>query len=250
MGGTVFCIPVEPPIELIEAALHPRPTWWQRLTGTAPAPPRDDDFCLDLPTRSFAKWLVGDYRATLRAWFPKPWTATREFFEYLRVAPPEVFLRVDRAGAVFSGDASVQLGFSGCAGQAETSAALAEHWAAAWFQERRAAISRGLSERAGLHGRAASGAGVDPDPPRFLPIGVFGYAARVDDSLYADLLRDAAPGERVHRFVPDNAAVEISGDPVEAVLVTADERFGAPGATGVCRCQRCAPEFDGDWFES
>ena len=79
--------------------------------------------------------LIARFRKFLAGRMPEPNEASSDTLTYLAIdGIPSLYLRGERE----AGKEPVwytQFGFSGCAGMAEVSAAVAFHWAAAWVRE-------------------------------------------------------------------------------------------------------------------
>lgn len=133
MGGDAFLIPVTPSPELQPA----QPGFVGRLLGRRPNPD-------ELPTAPFRKALWTDFRAWLREEAEPPWPATRAQCEYLDTIGWTLYVRR------YDGGWFLQITWSGCAGVAEASAALATHWTRLWWEA-----------------RAPSVPGLTPDPHRW-----------------------------------------------------------------------------------
>lgn len=123
MGGDAFLIPVTPSPALLER----KPGWLGRLFGTRPNPD-------ELPTKGFHKALWTDFRGFVRERLTAPWPASRSACEYLDTIGWTLYLRRYPEGWF------LQVTWTGCAGVAETSAALATHWTRLWWEARSPSI--------------------------------------------------------------------------------------------------------------
>jgi hypothetical protein len=174
--------------------------------------------------------LVARYRAYLARRLPEPHDGTREVLQYLEIdGIPSLYVR----GAREPGSEIrwyVQLGFSGCAGMAEVSAAVACHWAAAWIREELPSVQREILAPFGFEPDPAQGF---EDLNRFLPVAALGY------------LRYVLPAERAagdELFEVDHAVVE-GEDDAEARIAERSGSYERVMADGRCRCQLCDPGF-------
>lgn len=132
MGGDAFLIPVTPSAGLLEQ----KPGFLARLLGARPKPD-------ELSTASFRKALWNDFRAHLRERLPSALPATKAACDYLDTIGWSLYLRRYAEINVGAGAEGwfLQITWSGCAGTAETSAALAAHWTRLWWEARSPVVS-------------------------------------------------------------------------------------------------------------
>jgi hypothetical protein len=206
-----------------------------RLLGGG-ARPREtavgDRTLVELPAKAF-RGLGDDFRGYLRRRLPQPWPASAHVVDYLASVASRVYLRGERAAGEATGW-YVQLTFSGCAGQAQTSSEVAAHWAARWCREEWEVVARALVER-GFTARALDGRSTSATT--FLPAGVHGYAAY--DPTVAPEENDEDP-----RFALDASAHETDADEAAALIATLEAGARTLMSDGRCRCQLCDPSFD------
>lgn len=174
--------------------------------------------------------LIARYRAFLARRLPEPHEATRQILDYLELDNiPSLYVRGGR-------DPEseirwyVQLGFSGCAGMAEVSAAVACHWAAAWIRQEMVPVQREVLTPFGFE---ADPGQTIADRERFLPVARLGYLRYV-------LPEERALGDGL--FEIDHAVVEAEED-AEARLAEGSSGYDRLMEDGQCRCQLCAPGF-------
>ena len=172
--------------------------------------------------------LITRFRAFLSRRLPEPNAASVDTLQYLEIRDiPSLYLRGEREigqePAWYT-----QIGFSGCAGMAEVSAAVACHWAAAWAREEMPALESEVFQPFGFAPTPGQQLGWDE---AFLPVAELGYLRylpaedREEDGLV---------------FEVDYAVVE-GRDDTEQRVADASARHGAMMADGKCRCQLCAP---------
>ena len=242
MGGYAYVIPGQLTSQRVAEAERPMPpppppSFWQRLFGSPVTHVetrrvmefQNGDRLIEIPPAPLNVSLVDDLRAWLDGRFPHPSRGTSVVLEYLSGVPPTVYVRgLQRAGA-HEPEYYVQVTFSGCAGQAETSARAASHWTAAWYA---AEHDRIASEHLAPFGfQPVSDAGED-EPMVFLPAGDLGYLEYTPPDA-----RDEGQGA----FEIDQAVVEAyEGSPL---LTRLDEVFAGYMRDPACRCQLCDPEF-------
>jgi hypothetical protein len=195
-----------------------------------------------MPDFGLGKGLRESLRAFTRERTSPPWESTKYLFQYLKIVGPKVYVRAERPEGSEPPRSYVQLGFSGCGGTAEVSAEVGWHWARQWHNQERVSINKLLGER-GFVPRPPQYDELDTDNPAFLPFGMFGYAAFVNDHRYAEWLKMAGPDDPKHRFEVD-AGDGFEGEPLEQALSLADEAYASMVRTSGCRCQLCAPSFD------
>ena len=236
MGGYAYIIPGTLSPERL-AASAPPPGFLQRLLGAGAGTekPRvttlgSGDRLYEIEPGALQKQLVQDFRHWLKSKLPTPSKGTQVPLQYVMDIAPTVYVRgLQRAGEE-APQYNVQVSFSGCAGEAETSARVATHWAGLWYG----------AEHQRLADVFLGPFGFDPapyEPSReerfaFLPAGDLGYLelVSVEDS------GDDAPG-----FELDYAtASTFEGDPR---LERLNELFGHYMKRGTCRCQLCEPDF-------
>jgi hypothetical protein len=174
--------------------------------------------------------LVARYREFLARRMPEPTEASADTLKYLGIdGIPSLYVRGERE----AGQEPVwytQLGFSGCAGMAEVSAAVACHWAAIWVREEMPALERDAFQPFGFTPTPGQDLGWEDT---FLPVAELGYLRylpaeeREDDGL---------------AFEVDYAVTEALDDDGER-LADANARHASVMADGRCRCQLCAPHF-------
>jgi hypothetical protein len=175
--------------------------------------------------------LITRYRAYLARKLPHPHEASRQVLEYLELDRiPSLYLRGEReAGS--EPRWYVQLGFSGCSGMAEVSAAVGYHWAAAWVRDELPEIQREILAPFGFQADLAQ---VFEDPDRFLPVAALGY------------LRYLLPEDREEdggSFEVDYAVLDDAVENAATILADANRRHAALLGDGRCRCQLCEPDF-------
>lgn len=174
--------------------------------------------------------LIERYRAYLARRLPEPHEATRQILEYLELDNiPSRYVRGDREpGSEIRW--YVQLGFSGCSGMAEVSAAVACHWAAGWIRQELPLVQREILAPFGFQADLSQ---TFEDPDRFLPVAALGYLRYV-------LPEERALGDGL--FELDHAVVEAVED-AETTLAERAAGYDALMADGRCRCQLCDPGF-------
>jgi hypothetical protein len=233
MGGTALLIYGT----LSPDRLRARPlqrTWLDRLMGrTREKGPRVVTFgrdreLIEVEAAELAP-LIARFRAFLAREIPTPHEASTQIFEYLDMDRiPSLYLRGEREQG---GEPEwyVQLGFSGCSGMAEVSAAVAEHWAAAWASRELPELEREVLAPFGFSARPGQRF---ENPGRFLPVEELGYLGWLAE---ADRDEDGAA------FEVDYAVEEaIEGTP--ARVAEAGARYAGLMGDGGCRCQLCAPD--------
>jgi hypothetical protein len=186
------------------------------------------DRLIEIPAAPLDAALVSDLRAWVGGRISRPSRGTAVVLEYLTGVPPTVYVRgLQRAGAA-EPEYYVQVSFSGCAGQAETSARVMSHWTGAWYT---ADHERIASEHLSPFGFLPVDAGED-EPMVFLPAGDLGYLEYTPPDVRY---------EGQHAFELDQAVVEAyEGSPL---LTRLDEVFAGYMRDPACRCQLCDPEF-------
>jgi hypothetical protein len=189
--------------------------------------PNGDRF-FDVPAGPL-KPLIGEFRSWIRTRVPRPSKGSAVLLQYLADIEPTIYVRgLQRVGDERPGF-YVQVSFSGCAGQAETSARAAAHWASLWYAAERGRID---SDYLTPYGFTAAPDLGETDVMMFLPAGDLGYL-----EYSTDVPRE--PGASV--FELDQSVVEAhEGDPV---LDRLDETFAPYMAAARCRCQLCEPDF-------
>lgn len=232
MGGTALLIYGD----LSDDRLRPRPvprTWLDRLLGrTREQGPRVRPLArggelLSAETAGLEP-LLARYRTFLAREIPAPHEASAQIFEYLGMRGiPSLYLRGEREAG---GTAAwyTQIGFSGCSGMAEVSAAVAVHWAEAWVRR----------ELPGLEREILGPFGFTPTPgqqfdggDRFLPVEELGYLRWLPE---ADRNADGLV------FEADHAVVEAIENTPER-LQELSARHETLMADRRCLCQLCAP---------
>jgi hypothetical protein len=249
MGGHAYIIPGElAPArrpDLHPPAPPPSPPTpaplWRRLLGSrssaqsAPDTARvtelpNGDRFFDVPPGGLKAALVADLRAWLNARLPRPSTGTRVVLDYIKEIEPTVYVRGLQKREQQDPEFYVQVTFSGCAGQAETSARAAAHWASLWYAAESARLASAHLAPYGFTPAALERG--EEEEMMFLPAGELGY------------LEFNAPGPRD----PDQQAFEADASIVEAyaddpLLERLDAAFGRYMSEARCRCQICEPEF-------
>jgi hypothetical protein len=188
------------------------------------------DRLFDIPPGGLSDALVADLRAWFHARLPRPSAGTSVVLGYIKEIEPTVSVRGLQKRGEQNTEFYVQITFSGCAGQAETSARVASHWASFWY----------AAEKDRIVSTHLAAFGFAPTTPErgeeedmmFLPAGQYGY------------LEYNTPGPHQAdqpAFDADVSVVEAyAGDPV---LERLDGAFGRYMAVPRCRCQICEPEF-------
>ena len=222
-----------------EQPVQPPPTpIWRRLFGSPTAAVKgrrvvelhNGDRLIEIPPAPLDVALVGDLRTWVDGRIPHPSRGTSVVLEYLSGVPPTVYVRGLQRDGAQEPEYYVQVTFSGCAGQAETSARVVSHWAAAWYAaEHDRLASEHLTPFGFLPALDANG---EDEPMVFLPAGDLGYLEYI-----APDVRD----EGQTAFEIDQAVVEAyEGSPL---LTRLDDVFKGYMRDARCRCQLCDPEF-------
>jgi hypothetical protein len=243
MGGHAYVIPGElashlvPGPERVPAESVPVPLWRRLLGGspTAPDLPRltempNGDRHFDVPPGGLTRTLVHDLTTWLHARMPKPSTGSAVVLQYLTDITPTIYVRgLQRRGEEKPGF-YVQVSFSGCAGEAETSARAASHWTELWYASERNRIASAHLVPFGFtpaHDDPSAAEGL-----MFLPAGDLGYLEYTPSD-------QRAPDEPA--FALDHSLTQAhEADPVLDRLDETFERFMSPPR---CRCQICEPDF-------
>ena len=186
---------------------------------------------LELPSDN-VKAVVPAFESYIRRKVGTPWPATKSVLDYLDFAI-SLYVRGEREGDA-TAEWYVQLTFSGCAGQAETSAELAAHWATRWWADERAEITRLLA----AGGFSATHLDDPDDEVTFLPLGSLGYASFRKAGFWVD---DEAPPTH---FEIDTAVAEELDDDGEALVEALEGQWVSLMSDGRCHCQLCDPGFD------
>jgi hypothetical protein len=242
MGGHAYVIQGQLTSERVAVAEHPvqppPPSLWRRLFGSPVASVEarrvvelpNGDRLIEVPPAPLNVSLVDDLRTWLEGRMPHPSGATSVVLEYLSGVPPTVYVRGLQPTGADEPDYYVQVTFSGCAGQAETSARVVSHWAAAWYAAEHERIA---SEHFAPFGFVpAPDAEGEDERMVFLPAGDLGYL---------EFTPPEARYEGQNAFEIDQAIVEAyEGSPL---LTRLDDMFKGYMRDAVCRCQLCDPEF-------
>jgi len=240
MGGHAYLISGHLTSERLAEAERPvqppPPSLWEKLFGSSLPDVKgrrvvdlpNGDRLIEIPAAPLDVALVSDLRTWVDGRIPRPSRGTAVVLEYLTGVPPTVYVRgLQRAGAE-EPEFYLQVAFSGCAGQAETSARVVSHWTAAWYA---ADHDRIASEHLTPFGFLPFGAGED-EPMVFLPAGDLGYLEYMPPDV-----RDEGQGA----FEIDQAVAEAyEGSPI---LTRLDDMFAGYMREPACRCQLCDPEF-------
>jgi hypothetical protein len=185
---------------------------------------------LEVDPRPLTPALIRDLRRWVVGRLPHPSEGTGVVLDYLREIEPSLFVRGHRRVNDTTWQLYVQVSFSGCAGEAETSARAAVHLASFWYA---AEHERLASEHLVPYGFTPDP--YDPardDPGFFLPAADLGYLEYVPPT--ARLAGEPA-------FSLDHSLREaLEGDARLDRLEELYERFMADGR---CKCQICQPDF-------
>ena len=218
------------------AAPVPSPSLFKRLLGTAPATGTrvttlaGGDILHEIEPGALGRHLVHDFREWLHARLPSPSEGTALPLQYVVEIEPSVYVRgLQRAGEN-APRYNVQLSFSGCAGEAETSARVAAHWASLWYRAEHERVANAFLRPFGFEP-----APYDPaldDTFAFLPARDLGYLELVS----AEDSSAGTPGLELDY----STATAHEDDPR---LERLNELYGHYMKSGRCRCQLCEPEF-------
>lgn len=237
MGGHAYMIPGTLAVEPLAAPAPEPRSFLKRLLGGSggPTPPRvtalgGGDTLYDVDAGPLRKQLVADFREWLRRKLPAPSSGTQLPLGYVMDIEPAIYLRgLQRVGEA-APQYSLQVSFSGCAGEAETSARVAAHWAALWYREQRERLANTFLRPFGFD--PASDDPSEDEPFAFLPAGDLGYL---------ELVVDDDAGSDAPRFELDySTASALEGD---ERLERLTELYGPYMTGGRCRCQLCEPDF-------
>jgi hypothetical protein len=242
MGGSAFVLECQVARELYEERPLPRTLIDKLLFRTRRAGVRRMSFGdathLEFVLPQALAALPSMARAWMRAHIPSDDASARVILdEYLSVPVADVYLRgQERDGTTRT---SVELIFSGCAGLAETSAAVVVHWCERWWREDRAAIER-----------ACAGSGVTlvdvfrfdgETSPIFFPLKQGGYALFTDAAAVPPS-PGLPPPEGLPWLEVDEALNEQRAD-VDDVLPALKSLAEETFTDRRCRCVMCDPSF-------
>ncbi len=242
MGGYAYIIPGElaparrpdlhPP-----APAQPVSLWRRLLGGGSPSTdgarvtemPNGDRF-FDIPPGHLRDVLIADLRAWINARLPQPSTGTAHVLQYIGEIEPTVYVRGLQRRAEQTPEFYVQITFSGCAGQSETSARAAAHWTSLWYTADRERIASAHLTPFGF--TPSTNERGEEEEMMFLPAGELGYLEYCEDGL----------------LEPDQPAFEIDASVMEApedhaAIERLDAAFGRYMSDRRCRCQVCEPGF-------
>jgi hypothetical protein len=242
MGGHAYVISGQLTSDRLAEAERPvqppPPPIWQRLFGVPTRAVKgrrvaelpNGDRLIEIPAAPLEAALVGDLRSWLDERMPHPSRGTSVVLEYMSGVPPTVYVRGLQRANMHEPAYYVQVTFSGCAGQAETSARAVAHWAAAWYAAEHDRIAAAhLTPFGFLPALDVQG---EDEPMVFLPAGDLGYLEYIPPD---------ARGEGQAAFEIDQAVVEAyEGSPL---LTRLNDVFEGYMRDAVCRCQLCDPEF-------
>ena len=235
MGGAAFLLRGKVEDHLIQPSA--KPSLLRRLLGR---PPGDwvrlgDTLYRELPAHSFRPFLEA-FRQWLRDRFEAPWPATRVVLEYLEGPYAEIVLRGERKAGQPEAEADwyLQMGFSGCAGQAEVSSQVAAHWAEKWYAAEGEGVAERLLAPAGFLA-AAPDHGLYEEELSFYPLDEGGYALYCKEP--SPWFDDNGREHELH-FEVDDAALEASPG-LYAGMLRLEAEHAAEMADGLCRCQLC-----------
>lgn len=160
VGGHAYIIPGELALarrpDLHQPATPQRAPLWRRLLGRSAGSdvariselPNGDRF-FDMPPGTLKDALVTDLRAWLHSRMPKPSAGTAVVLDHLTQIEPSVYVRGLQKRGHTEPEFYVQVSFSGCAGQAETSARATAHWTSFWYASEQARIATAYSLHSG-----------------------------------------------------------------------------------------------------
>jgi len=241
MGGSALVIHGTPSADLLTPRAAAR-SFTDRLLGRQSAvgpketPLGRDRVLLEIPSTPLRP-MADDFRAFVDRAFDHPWPATTAVGEYLAIANViTTYVRGDRVGHGAPGW-YVQLTFSGCAGMAETSAAVATHWAEIWYRQHADELA---SKYFLPFGFTPTGIAPNGPAPLFAPLGQLGYGLIEREEPEPD------PDDPASRsFEIDRAVLETLG---EEDLTREWRQLEAAvreiRAAGACLCQFCRPAQD------
>ena len=247
MGGDAYHIPGTPEPRLWHDAQPPPapvppPPFWRRLLGERWGLPeallprvivsRNGDRCFELSPGTLPAQLLPDLRNWVSSRIPTPSQASTAVLGYMRDTEPRLFVRGLQRAAQDVPEFWIQIGFSGCAGEAETSARVATHWTALWHG----------AEHERIAGEYLRPFGFAPHPYH-ARLGEPRYFLAAGDLGYLEFTPAHQRSARQPAFELDHSTEEAhSGDPL---LERLHEAFGQYMAEGRCRCQICEPAFVG-----
>jgi hypothetical protein len=186
---------------------------------------------IELPSRN-VRALIPAFKSYVRRAADSPWSATTSILSYIDIAF-RVYVRGER-----DGDSPpawyVQLSFGGCAGMAETSSEVAEHWATKWCADELEQIAALLAPNGFVPSRVDG----TTEGPTFLSLGDLGYASFQKNGYSVDADTPAT------YFEIDAAAVEGNEESAENLLRVLERDWVRYMADGRCHCQLCDPGFD------
>jgi hypothetical protein len=236
MGGSAYIIPGVLSRERLAAADTP-PSLLKRLlrggsraSGGRVTTLGGGDTLYEIDAGALSTHLVHDFREWLRSRLPSPSQGTQVPLQYVMDIKPAVYVRGLQHSGEDAPQYNVQLLFSGCAGEAETSARVAAHWAGLWYRAEHERIANAFLRPFGFDPAPYDVA--RDEPFAFLPAGDLGYLELVS---------------------ADDAGADAPGFELDYAIATAhegDERLDRLNAlyahymrSGKCRCQLCEPDF-------
>jgi hypothetical protein len=217
-------------------AAAPPPSLLKRLLGTrGPMAPRmttlgNGDRLFEVDPGPLRAALVEDFRGWLRARIPQPSKGTQQPLDYVMGIKPAIYVRGLQHHDEAAPEYNVQVSFSGCAGEAETSARVATHWAGHWYRAEHPRLAEQHLRPFGF-----TPAPYDPAAEEsfvFLPAGDLGYL---------ELIPPEESGEEAAALELDQStAAAYEADPR---LERLTQLFAHYVRDRRCRCQLCEPDF-------
>jgi len=228
------------PLDQQPTSLPPPRSLWQRLTSMVGSTdtsglPRittlpNGERLIELPSGPLNHQLVSDCIRWLTSRLAPPSQASTLALKYLREIKPTLYLRGQQRRDEMVPEFYIQITFSGCAGQAETSARLASHWTALWYRTEHTRLTSEYLTPFGFQPRPLES--LQEEPMYFLPVSDVGYVEYLppaDPSAEPLLELDYC----IVESRPNDRVIEKLNGPV--ALAMADRR---------CHCQLCDPGFN------
>jgi hypothetical protein len=243
MGGAAFVLECQVARALYDARPLPRTLVDKLLFRTRRAGVRrmafGDAAHLEFVLPPALTSLPAMAHAWMRAHLPASDASARVILdEYLSASVGDVYLRGEERDGVTR--TSVELIFSGCAGLAETSAAVVAHWCERWWREDRAAIERACAKSGVtlvdvLRTEGEVG-------PLFFPLKQGGYALFTDAKAVPPS-PGLPPPEGLPWLEVDDALHEQRAD-VDETLVALKRIAEQVFVERHCRCALCDPDYE------
>lgn len=214
---------------------------WPKITEL-----QNGDKFIEIHAKQLESQLIIKFKDYLQTTIKTSWEVTQNMIEgYLSLCVEDIFIRGTQKKENIKPEGYIEVGFSGCAGVAETSARLASHWFEIWYKKHKLLIDEQYLIPYGFTPNNNIEKCNEQD--LFFPLGEITYALYTNDidSMY---LGDSDIEVKCN-FDIDQSIIECGTINNKESIEIFNAKLNKIMQNPRCYCQLCTPELDLSLFQ-